>query len=129
MDTAQFEVPQPSNEDALREELAFTKQKVEEVQSELRSANAKYVGLRHQLQDNLLEVDDEDEQNTICEFLNGSTPWDFDVQAEFEVTMTIEVRVMARNEYHAQELVGDSHVEIRHPDEGDMEVTDTYVRS
>ena len=73
-------------------------------QDYLRRWNAAQEGL----QEGLREVD-EDVAETVCEFLNAHSPWEFSLEQEYEVRVTMVIRVEARSADAAEQAVLDSH--------------------
>jgi hypothetical protein len=85
------------------------------LQEQLQAANAakvayltRFNAAQNSLQEGLQELD-EDTADTVCDFLNGHSPWEFSLEQEYEVRCTMVIRVQARNADAAEQAVLDSH--------------------
>lgn len=83
---------------------------------------------RERLQDAIHEVDDADERELICDFLNENTPWEFTSKQKFQVRVTVTLSFKADSEAQAEEIAEGIEVsEGRFGDAEDFEVEDVSV--
>jgi hypothetical protein len=72
------------------------------------------------LQEGLDEVDDDDERELICDFLNANTQWEFKTTRAYRVTIKCTVLVEAKDEDEAREMAD----QISFEGEGDLDETE-----
>lgn len=77
------------------------------------------------LQEGLDEVDDDDERELVCDFLNANTQWEFKTTRAYRVTVTVYVTVEAKDEDEAREFAENA---ISVDGDGQAELESTEVR-
>jgi hypothetical protein len=82
---------------------------------------------RERLQEGLFDLDDDDRE-TVCDFLNEHTPWEFTTKQRFQVRVTVTLSFKADSEAQAEEIAEGIEVsEGRFSDAEDFEVEDVSV--
>src|SRR6188768_3617246 len=92
--------------DNLVEQHESLRKQVLDLQTQLQEQRRRFNGVQNQLEEGLQEVD-EDVAETVVDFLNAWTPWEFSLEREYEVRCTMVIRVQARNADAAEQAVLD----------------------
>jgi len=116
--------------DDLVRQHELLRSQVLDLQEKLQAANTAKVGYlqkfntaQSSLQEGLQELD-EDTADTVCDFLNAHSPWEFSLEQEYEVRVTMVIRVEARSADAAEQAVLDSHYEAS---DRDLEIENVEV--
>lgn len=105
------------------EQLDATRTKLilaEQVNQDLRR---RYNAVQNSLEEGLLGIDEEVAEEIVA-FLNANSPWEFKLEREYEVRVTMVIRVEARSADAAEQAVLDSRYEAS---DRDLEIENVEV--